>query len=108
MGALFLDSREASFRGFSLELLPAGASSRRRELEQIHGEVVQIAAISRGWTDEASLEHFRRCFKIGPLYQTNALVLVRREGRLVGLAGTVNDWTVGDCSLFHLCSIGLL
>lgn len=108
MGTLFSDSREASFRGFSLELLPAGASSRRRELEQIHGEVVQIAARSRGWTDDATLEHFRRHFKIGPLYETNALVLVRREGRLVGLAGTVNDWTVDGCSLVHLCSIGLL
>ena len=108
MGFLFPDSREFSFRGFSLELVPSRAGARRELLERIREDALLIAARSRGWDDESMLEHFRRHFKIGPLYETNTLALVRREGRLLGLAGAVDDWRVGDCSLVHLCSVALM
>jgi hypothetical protein len=70
--------------------------------------VLRIAALSRGWDDPQMLELFRQHFKIGPLYEANALALVYQDDRLVGLAGTVNDWAIPEGSIVHLCSLGLL
>jgi hypothetical protein len=108
MGTLFRDSRETSFQGFSIEFIRSGAGKRRDLLDQIREDVMRIAFASRGWTDEAAYDRFRGVFKIEPLYETNVLALVRQEGRLVGLAGSVNDWRTPQGSLIHLCSIGLL
>src|SRR5688572_24735685 len=90
------------------ELVERHASLQRQQLDGLKEEVLLVAARSRGWNEEDSLESFRRIFKIGPLYETNALALARRSGRLVGLAGAVNDWSVPQGSLVHLCSLGLL
>jgi len=102
------DSQLLSVMGLELELIRRGASAHRDALDSLREEVITIAARSRGWDDTQTLDEFRRNFKIGPLYETNALALLRDRGRLVGLAGTVNNWEVGDRSIVHLCSVGLL
>jgi hypothetical protein len=108
VGTLFHDSLEISFQGFSLEFIRSGAGLRRDLLDRIRDEILWVAVRSRGWTDDSTYEHFRRWFHIEPLYETNALMLVRHAGQLVGLAGAVNNWRVDNRSLIHLCSIGLL
>ncbi len=105
---LLPDSQILPVMGLELELIRHGASSHREALDSLRDEIIVIAARSRGWDDDRTLEKFRRDFKIGPLYETNALGLLRDRGRLVGLAGTVNNWEVGDRSIVHLCSVGLL
>jgi hypothetical protein len=90
------------------ELVERDACQSRDLLDALRDEVLEIAAASRGWADADSLTFFRRYFKIGPLYETNALALARQSGRLVGLAGAINDWHVAEGSIVHLCSLGLL
>jgi hypothetical protein len=104
---LFPDALQLSHEDFEIEVVPEGCRAFPHLLESIQEEVLYIATRSRGW-DERSLEHMRRHFKLGPLYEANALVLIRKDGVLVGLAGSVNDWHVEQGSLIHLCSLGLL
>jgi len=104
----FPDSRLAVAGDIEFELVDREAFRHGAQLESLREEVLEIAATSRGWTERDHLEWFRRSFKIGPLYETNALALARRSGRLVGIAGAVNEWHVPEGSIVHLCSLGLL
>lgn len=104
----FPGSTIVSIGDLEFELIERHASHARDRLDRLKGEVLAVAAGSRGWTDEAACSFFRKTFKLGPLYETNALALARLSGRLVGLAGAVNDWPVPQGSLVHVCSLGLL
>ncbi|MBV9427094.1 MAG: hypothetical protein JO084_05195 [Bradyrhizobiaceae bacterium] len=104
----FFHSHLISWGGLDFEIIDGRAADHRGRLDELREEVLQIAAFSRGWDDEESVALFRRTFKLGPLYEANALVLVYEQDRLVGLAGTVNDWTIDAGSIVHLCSLGLL
>lgn len=104
----FPGSHLVTCRDFTIEIVEEGARRHRDCLDGLREEVLRIAALSRGWDDAQTLEFFRQHFKIGPLYEANALALVYQEDRLVGLAGTVNDWAIPEGSIVHLCSLGLL
>jgi hypothetical protein len=108
MTSLSPDSILIPYRSFTLEIQSACASAYPQRLDAIREEVLSIAALSRGWERPEDLESFRHVFKLGPLFETNSLVLIRRDGRLVGLAGSVNNWSVEAGSIVHLCSVGLL
>jgi hypothetical protein len=105
---LFPNSFPVSYQDFELEVVPEACRRFPHLLSQIQEEVLHIAATSREWDSPESLQHMRSHFKLGPLYDANGLVLIRKAGRLVGLAGTVNDWETGAGSIVHLCSVGLL
>nr|HRC85311.1 hypothetical protein [Thermoanaerobaculia bacterium] len=97
------------WQDLEFELVSEGASRNRALLDQLKNEVLHIAAVARGWHEPADFAFFERAFKIGPLYEVEALALVRRGGKLVGLAGSVNDWRLAEGSaIVHLCSLGLL
>src|SRR5205809_676888 len=104
---LFPNSVGFSHRGFEIELVPEGCRRSFHLLEKMQEEVLYVATRSRGW-DEQKLQHMRTHFKLGPLFDANTLVLIRKSGVLFGLAGSVNDWHVEQGSLIHLCSLGLL
>jgi hypothetical protein len=104
----FPDSARCRYREFELELLEREASRHPERLARLRQEVLHIAARSRGWDTAEALEAMRHSFKIGPLFEVNALALIRREGTLVGLMGAVNNWHVDGRSIIHLCSLGLL
>lgn len=104
----FPDSALVRFGELELELVERDVYRHAGLLDRLKDEVLEIAALSRGWDGPEDLALFRRSFKLGPLYEARALGLVRRAGRLVGLAGSVNDWTVEEGSIVHLCSLGLL
>src|SRR5438874_1587476 len=106
--ARFPGSTVVTVDGIEFELVQREASRSRILLDALRDEVLQIAAASRGWSDRDSLNFFRRRFKIEPLYETNALALARQSDSLVGLAGAINDWHIGEGSIVHLCSLGLL
>jgi hypothetical protein len=105
---VFPDSIVTSYRGFSIEIQPAGAYRFHSLLDALREEVLQIAAISRGWEQAEEMDHFRSKFKIGPMYETNALALIRKDGILKGIAGSVNNWHTATGSIVHLCSVGLM
>jgi len=96
------------YRGLTVEVQRGGASRYPHLLDKIRNEVLMIAACSRGWERPHQIEHFRKTFKLGPLYETDALALIYENGRLKGLAGAVNKWRSGAGSIVHLCSVGLL
>jgi hypothetical protein len=104
----FSDSALVRIGEIEFELVERDVYRQAGLLDGLREEVIEIAAASRGWDSPEDLALFRRSFKIGPLYEARALALVRRAGRLVGLAGSVNDWTVEEGSIVHLCSLGLL
>lgn len=104
----FADSHLVPWQDLTFEIIDHQREGHAERLGGIRDEVLEVAARSRGWDDDDSLALFRRTFKIGPLYAANALVLVYADNRLVGLAGTVNDWPVDDGSIVHLCSLGLM
>jgi hypothetical protein len=104
----FPGSHLVTWRDFAIEIVEQGARRHRECLDGLREEVLRIAALSRGWDDPETLEFFHQHFKVGPLYEANALALVYREDRLIGLAGTVNDWAIPEGSIVHLCSLGLL
>jgi hypothetical protein len=104
---LFPNSFGLSYQGFDIEVVPEGCRHRPDLLEGIQEQVLKIATFSRGW-DEQNLDHMRSTFKLGPLYEANSLVLIRKDNTIVGLVGSVNDWRVDGRSLIHLCSLGLL
>lgn len=105
---LLPDSTVVAFGGFEFELAPEGVSRHPELLELLREDVLTIAAQSRGWYEPAHLDHFRRVFKLEPLFEADGLALVRRDGRLVGIAGMMHRLPAGDCSVLHLCSLGLL
>jgi hypothetical protein len=105
---LFPESALVSYREFDLELLQSGAFRHPDLLDSIRDEVFNVAARARGWNDPEGLATMRAHFKIGPLYEANALALIRRNACLVGLVGSVNNWHLADKSIVHLCSLGLL
>ncbi len=105
---LFPNSIAVAYEDFDLEVVPEECRRYPHLLEEIKEQVLDVATRSRGWDDMSSLQHMRAHFKLGPLYHANSLVLIRRAGKLVGLAGTVNDWHVPQGSIVHLCSLGLL
>jgi len=93
-----LPAAEGSFygsNGFDFELVPSGLRQHRTIIDRMRDEVLEIAARSRGWDDEASRETMRAHFKLGPLYEANAVGLLRLEGKLVGIAATVNGALAG-------------
>ena len=96
------------YEDLAIELVPDGVSRRPDLLDELRDDVLQVAARSRGWEAEHDLSRFREVFKLGPLYAADGVALIRRDGQLVGLAGAVDDWEVGGCSVVHLCSLGLL
>jgi len=104
----FPGSHLVAWRDFIIEIVEEGVRRHGDCLDGLREEVLRIAALSRGWDDPQTLEFFRRHFKIGPLYEANALALVYQDDRLVGVAGTVNDWAIPEGSIVHLCSLGLL
>ena len=108
MGLSFPNSFAVSHRGFEVEVVVSGCRDNPTLLGSLEEEVLEIAARSRGWIDDQGIRQLRAHFKLGPLYDANSLVLIRRNGKLVGLAGTVNDWHLGGCSILHVCSLGLL
>jgi hypothetical protein len=103
----FPDSRLVSLDGLDFELVREGAAKHVDCLGALRDEVLQLAAEVRGWTDPESLSFFRKHFKIEPLYAANALLLIYQEGALVGLAGSVNNWTFKRSAIVHLCTLGL-
>ena len=103
----FPDSRLVSLDGLDFELVWEGAAKHVDCLCALRDEVLQLAAEVRGWTDAESLSFFRRHFKIEPLYEANALLLIYQDDALVGLAGSVNDWNFGRSAIVHLCTLGL-
>lgn len=105
---MFPGSRVARLRGFNFELVPSGLRQHRTIIDGMREEVLEIAARSRGWDDEASRETMRAHFKLGPLYDANAVGLLRLEDKLVGIAAAVNDWEVPEGVIVHLCSVGFL
>jgi hypothetical protein len=70
--------------------------------------VLHIATRSRGWEDPDAERRFKEHFKIDPLFQASALALLRKAGQLVGIAGCVRNWRIGNSSLVHMCSLGFL
>jgi hypothetical protein len=104
----FPESHLVQWRDFTIEIVEQGVRQHPHCLHGLRDEVLRVAALSRGWDDSETLEFFRQHFKIGPLYEANALALVYRDDHLVGLAGTVNDWLTPEGSIVHLCSLGLL
>ncbi|MBI2910352.1 MAG: hypothetical protein HYX92_22130 [Chloroflexi bacterium] len=106
---LFPQSFAAVYRGVDVEVVASGAFEHPHLLDQIREQVLNVAALSRGWDDPQGSETLRRNFKIGPLYEANALMLIRRNGSLVGLVGSVNNWHVdsGDKTIVHMCCLAL-
>src|SRR5687768_5957254 len=104
----FPNSRVIAFGEVEFEIIERGACQRTDLLEGLREDVLRVAAASRGWEEPAAIEFFRKTFKIEPLFSVQALVLMRKDGRLVGLAGAVNDWKTDAGSIVHLCSLGLL
>lgn len=104
----FLGADVIRYKELEFELVPSGACLQADRIERICEQVIYVAARSRGWNDIASLNFFRQKFKLGPLFEAQALALVRRNDQLVGLAGSVNDWRVPEGAIIHLCSLGLL
>lgn len=105
---LFPNSYTGTYRNFEFEVVQKDVFKRTHLLDQVREQIFDIAARARGWDDEQGLEVMRRNFKIGPLYEANGLVLIRSNGKLVGLGGSVNNWHIRDKSIVHLCSLGLL
>lgn len=105
---LLPDSYTGTYRDFEFEVALKGVFKYPPLLDQIREEIFNIAARARGWDDDQGLAAMRRNFKIGPLYEANGLVLIRSNGALVGLGGSVNNWHVQDKSIVHLCGLGLL
>jgi hypothetical protein len=106
--ALFPHSIVVPYRSFTIEVQRSNASAYPHLLDTLQDEALTVAAVSRGWTEREELQAFRQTFKLGPLYEANALALIRRGGILKGLAGSVNNWRSGPGSIVHLCSVGLL
>lgn len=104
---VFPNSVVTNYGSFSIEIQASGAFRFRERLDGLREEVLQLAAVSRGWQEHNELERFQSVFKLGPLYQTNALALIRRNGVLKGIAGSVNNWNTSGGSIVHLCSVGL-
>jgi hypothetical protein len=104
----FPGSRLVALGDLEFEVVEGGVYRSVGLLDGLREEVLRVAARSRGWDAPGDLDFFRRSFKLGPLYEAQALALVRRQGCLVGLAGSVNDWPVEEGSIVHLCSLGLL
>lgn len=105
---LFPNSYIGMYRNFEFEVVQTDVYKHTHLLDQIREQIFDIAARARGWDDEQGLEAMRRNFKIGPLFEANGVVLIRSNGKLVGVGGTVNNWHVRDKSIVHLCSLGLL
>lgn len=105
---LFPGSRVAHLRNYDLEVVPSGLRRHRDLVDTLRADVLEIATRSRGWDDDASRDEMARHFKLGPLYEASAVALLREQGRLVGIAGTVNDWEVEEGSIVHLCSVGFM
>lgn len=105
---LFPDSYTGTYRDFEFEVALKGVFKYPPLLDQMREEIFNIAARARGWDDEQGLAAMRQNFKIGPLYEANGVVLIRSNGALVGIGGSVNNWHVQDKSIVHLCGLGLL
>jgi hypothetical protein len=93
---------------FEFELLAEGVSTHREALARLSADVLQIAARSRGWTEPAEIARFAGAFTLQPLFEADGLALVWRDGRLVGLAGTVHSLGLPGGAIVHLCSLGFL
>ncbi len=104
---LFPNSMAVRHQDFEIEVVPEGCRKYPRLLASLQEQVLHVANRSRGW-DAQNIDHMRAHFKLGPLYEVNSLALIRKNGTLLGLAGTVNDWQVNGNCLIHLCSVGLL
>ena len=105
---VFPNSHTASYRQFEFEVVEKEVFRHPQLLDGMREDVFQVAAAARGWEDEQTLEFLRHNFKIGPLYEANAAVLVRTNGTLVGLGAAINNWHTEDKSIIHLCSLGIL
>jgi len=105
---LFPGSYTGTYRDFEFEVVPNGVFKYPQLLDEVREQIFNIAARARGWDDEQGLTAMRSNFKIGPLYEANGVVFIRSNGAIVGLGGSVNNWHVGDKSIVHLCSLGLL
>ena len=105
---LFPTSYTGTYRQFEFEVMERNVFRFPHLLDNMRDQIFSIAAASRGWDDEQALKSMRAHFKIGPLYEANGVVLIRKNGVLVGLGGCVNNWHTADKSIVHLCSLGLL
>lgn len=91
-----------------MEHIHARDNQERKYLKDIEKQVLYLAARSRGWADRETHEMFARNFKIEPLFEASELALVWDGDRLLGTAGCVNDWYLGDKKIVHMCALGLL
>lgn len=98
----------ADHDGFQVEMLTGGVAEHGTLLERVRGDVLEVAARSRGWTSAAEIEEFSAAFKIEPLFRMDALALIWRDGRIVGLVGTTYHLGPDDSLVLHLGSLGLL
>jgi len=105
---VFPNSYAGTYRHFEIEVVQKDVFRYPELLDSMREQIFQIAASSRGWSDKQALESIRHSFKIGPLYEANGVVLIRSNGTLVGLGGSVNNWHTDGKSIVHLCSLGLL
>jgi hypothetical protein len=105
---IFPNSKFVRYEEFDFELVPDSASEFGDSLEALRESVLVIAARSRGWDGPGELARFREVFKLEPLYAANALVLIWREGTLVGIVGITYDLPVEDGVILHVGSLGLL
>lgn len=108
MSGAFPNSYIGTYRHFEFEVAQRDVFRYPQLLDDMREDIFRIAAAARGWDDEQALESMRHNFKIGPLYKANGVVLIRANGTLVGLGGSVNNWHTEDKSIVHLCSLGLL
>jgi hypothetical protein len=98
----------AAHDGFQVEMLTGGVNGHSALLERIRPDVLDIAARSRGWTSAEEIAEFSAVFKIEPLFRVDALALIWRDGRVVGLVGTTYHLGPDDSLVLHLGSLGLL
>lgn len=97
-----------SYQGFDFELVPEQAGSDPDAIARLSPSVLHIAACSRGWTTPAEIAELSLTFKLQGLLDADALALVWREGRLVGVAGMVYRLPLERGAIVHLCSVGFL
>jgi hypothetical protein len=98
----------AAHDGFQVEMLTGGVAGHGALLERIRADVLDVAARSRGWTSAEEITKFSAVFKIEPLFRMDALALIWRDGRVVGLLGTIYHLGPDDSLVLHLGSLGLL
>lgn len=102
---MFKGAERTKFKGFELVTL-LSTQPYRSSLKVLEEQLLRLATTARGWGD-SEVDHMRSVFKIEPFFEATAMVLVFRDGELVGTAGIDNS-ILSDrpCHhIIHLCSV---